>query len=184
VLWAVLCGHAPLPKRFCLWAAFCGAVLLTSMLVGCLCGPPSPLPLSAHAFSLPLPWSIRPNLFINYFLTVAQHVKKYLYFHHHLLGWNFFFFFQPILSTSFIKYGLTPQLLTFVSAFFLPILSTFFHSTYMQCNVIYMNVWVHALRSARTLQSSVHLLLPPSHPFFLTFLTFFSYHTVSRCTAM
>ena len=25
---------------------------------------------------------------------------------------------------------------------------------------------------------------PRSHPFFLTFLTFFSYHTVSRCTAM
>ena len=39
-------------KRFCVWAAFCGAVLLTSMLVGCLCGPPSAPP-SAHAFSLP-----------------------------------------------------------------------------------------------------------------------------------
>ncbi len=53
VLWAVLCGHAPLPKRFCVWAAFCGAVLLTSMLAGRLCGPPSAPPPSAHAFSLP-----------------------------------------------------------------------------------------------------------------------------------
>ena len=44
VLWAVLCGHAPLPERFCVWAAFCGAILLTSMLVGCLWGPPSALP--------------------------------------------------------------------------------------------------------------------------------------------
>ena len=41
VLWAVLCGHAPLPERFCVWAAFCGAVLLTRMLVGCLWGLPS-----------------------------------------------------------------------------------------------------------------------------------------------
>jgi hypothetical protein len=31
VLWAVLCGHAPLPERFCVWAAFCGAVLLTTL---------------------------------------------------------------------------------------------------------------------------------------------------------
>ena len=50
-MWAVLCGHAPLPKRFCVWAAFCGAVLLTSMLVGCLCGPPSlPPPLLCLCF--------------------------------------------------------------------------------------------------------------------------------------
>ena len=31
VLWAVLCGHAPLPERFCVWTAFCGAVLLTTL---------------------------------------------------------------------------------------------------------------------------------------------------------
>ena len=31
VLWAVLCGHAPLPERFCVWAAFCGAALLTTL---------------------------------------------------------------------------------------------------------------------------------------------------------
>ena len=31
VLWAVLCGHAPLPERFCVWAAFCGAVLLITL---------------------------------------------------------------------------------------------------------------------------------------------------------
>ena len=37
VLWAVLCGHAPLPERFCVWAAFCGAVLLTTPLSLCLC---------------------------------------------------------------------------------------------------------------------------------------------------
>ena len=42
VLWAVLCGHAPLPERFCVWAAFCGAALLTNSVVRpppslCLC---------------------------------------------------------------------------------------------------------------------------------------------------
>jgi len=31
VLWAVLCGHAPLLERFCVWAAFCGAALLTTL---------------------------------------------------------------------------------------------------------------------------------------------------------
>ena len=31
VLWAVLCGHAPLPERFCVLAAFCGAVLLITL---------------------------------------------------------------------------------------------------------------------------------------------------------
>jgi len=54
VLWAVLCGHAPLPERFCVWAAFCGAVLLTSMLVACLWGPPSPLPLLMLFLCLPI----------------------------------------------------------------------------------------------------------------------------------
>ena len=49
-MWAVLCGHAPLPERFCVWAAFCGAILLTSMLVGCLWGPPSALPPPCSCF--------------------------------------------------------------------------------------------------------------------------------------
>jgi hypothetical protein len=31
VLCAVLCGHAPLPERFCVLAAFCGAVLLITL---------------------------------------------------------------------------------------------------------------------------------------------------------
>jgi hypothetical protein len=42
LLWAVLCVDTSLPKRFCVWAAYCGAVLLTSMFAGCLGGPPSP----------------------------------------------------------------------------------------------------------------------------------------------
>jgi len=44
VLWAVLCGHAPLPERFCVWAAFAG--------LSCwqLCGPPSPPPFAYVLF--------------------------------------------------------------------------------------------------------------------------------------
>ena len=42
VLWAVLCGHAPLPERFCVWAAFLRGCLADNSVVRpppslCLC---------------------------------------------------------------------------------------------------------------------------------------------------
>ncbi len=73
----MLCGHAPLPKRFCVWAAFCGAVLLTSMLVGCLCGPPSspPLPLLMLFLFLPvILLSFDPLMYKDWFHTSVLRV--------------------------------------------------------------------------------------------------------------